>query len=266
MRTVIVDCGATKADWLCSDGTQVRTPGFNLAQTPADQLQPILEAAARELPDIDKLYLYAAGLVGESPVDLGKWFPKAGIEYASDMLGAARAVCGRRPGIAAIVGTGANTCQYDGENITAQVPCGGYILGDEGAASVLGKLFLSDYLKGFVPEELAKEFAQTFPASYPEIVQQVYRTPAPARYLGSLAPFVVAHYKTNAYAKELVDKNFRAFFERTVRQYDALPLGIVGGFGYACRDILQSLANEYGITLSRIIASPLEGLKLYHGL
>ena len=131
---------------------------------------------------------------------------------------------------------------------------------------MLGKLFLSDYLKGFVPEELAKEFAQTFPASYPEIVQQVYRTPAPARYLGSLAPFVVAHYRTNAYAKDLVDRNFRAFFERTVRQYDALPLGIVGGFGYACRDILQSLANEYGITLSRIIASPLEGLKLYHGL
>jgi N-acetylglucosamine kinase-like BadF-type ATPase len=117
-----------------------------------------------------------------------------------------------------------------------------------------------------VPEELAQEFAQTFPASYPEIVRQVYRTPAPARYLGSLAPFVVAHYKTNAYAKELVDKNFRAFFERTVQQYDALPLGIVGGFGFACRDILQELAAEYGFTLSRIIASPLEGLKLYHGL
>ena len=182
MRTVIIDCGATKADWLCSDGTQVRTSGFNLAHTPADQLQSILEAAARELPDIDKLYLYAAGLVGESPVDLGKWFPKAGIEYASDMLGAARAVCGRRPGIAAIVGTGANTCQYDGENITAQVPCGGYILGDEGAASVLGKLFLSDYLKGFVPEELAKEFVPgLLPGDCPAGVPYARTGPVPGQ-------------------------------------------------------------------------------------
>ena len=266
MKTLIVDCGATKADWLCSDGTQLRTPGFNLAQTPEEQLQAVMDAAARQFPNIDELYLYAAGLVGEAPVDMGRWFPKARMEYASDMLGAARAVCGRRPGIAAIVGTGANSCQYDGETIVAQIPCGGYILGDEGAASVLGKLFLADYLKGFVPEELAQEFAHTFPASYAEIVRQVYRTPAPARYLGGLAPFLLAHYKTNTYAKELIDRNFRAFFERTIRQYEALPLGIVGGFGYACRDILQSLAAEYGITVSRIIASPLDGLKLYHGL
>lgn len=266
MKTVIVDCGATKADWLCSDGTRVRTLGFNLAHTPAEQLQAILDSAARQLPDIDRLYLYAAGLVGVPPVDLGRWFPKADIACASDMLGAARAVCGHRPGIAAIVGTGANTCQYDGEKITAQVPCGGYVLGDEGAASVLGRLFLADYLKNLVPEELAQEFARTFPATYPEIVRQVYGTPAPARYLGSLAPFILARYKTSAYAKELVDKNFRAFFERTVRQYDALPLGITGGFGFACRDILRGLAQEYGIPLSCIIASPLEGLKLYHGL
>lgn len=266
MRTVIIDCGATKADWLCSDGTQARTPGFNLAHTPADQLHAILDAAVQKFPDVDALYLYAAGLVGESPVDLGRWFPKATIAYASDMLGAARAVCGRRPGIAAIMGTGANSCQYDGENISAQVHCGGFILGDEGSAAVLGKLFLMDYLKGLVPEDLSQEFAHTFPASYADIVQQVYRTPAPARYLGSLAPFVVSHYKTNAYAKELVDKNFRTFFERTVQQYETLPLGIVGGFGFACRDILQTLAAAYGITISRIIASPLEGLRLYHGL
>lgn len=266
MNTLVIDCGATKADWLCSDGTAVRTPGFNLAHTPAEQLHAILSDAARKFPDVDTLYLYAAGLVGESPVDLGKWFPHATIEYASDMLGAARAVCGTRPGIAAIMGTGANSCQYDGEKLTAQVHCGGFILGDEGSAAVLGKNFLADYLKGLVPEDLAREFGQTFPATYADIVQQVYRTPAPARYLGSLAPFVVGHYKTNAYAKELVDRNFRAFFERTVQQYDSLPLGIVGGFGYACRDILQTLAAEYGVTLSRIIASPLEGLKTYHGL
>lgn len=266
MRTLVIDCGATKADWLCSDGTQVRTPGFNLAHTPAEQLQPILSDAAQKFPDIDALYLYAAGLVGDSPVDLGRWFPRATIEYASDMLGAARAVCGTRPGIAAIMGTGANSCQYDGKNITAQVHCGGFILGDEGSAAVLGKSFLADYLKGLVPADLAQEFAQTFPATYADIVQQVYRTPAPSRYLGSLAPFVVAHHKTNEYAKELIDKNFRAFFERTILQYDSLPLGIVGGFGFACRDILQKLAAEYGITLSRIIASPLEGLKSYHGL
>lgn len=266
-KKLIIDCGATKADWLLSDGIRFRTPGFNLVQTPPEQLAFILDDAASQLGSgIGEVFFYAAGLVGEPPVKLDAWFPGATVEYASDMLGAARAVCGRKPGIAAIIGTGANTCQYDGTQITRNVHCGGFILGDEGSAAVLGKLFLTDYLKGFVPDGLAEAFSQQFPADYPSLVKSVYGSPAPARFLGSLAPFLLQRYATEEYVKELVDNNFRLFFERTVMQYDSLPLGIVGGFGYACRDILATIGKEYNVTFTSIAASPLEGLIKYHGL
>lgn len=267
MKTLIVDCGATKADWLLSDGTRVRTPGFNLSQTPPAQLQALFADVAARLGDgIGRVFLYAAGLVGEPPVRLEPWFPGATVGYASDMLGAARAVCGRAPGVAAIIGTGANTCQYDGEQMVRNVRCGGFILGDEGSGAVLGRLFLTDFLKGFVPADLAAAFSAQFPADYPTLVQNVYRGAAPARYLGSFAPFLLSHYATSEYVKDLVDNNFRRFFERAILQYDPLPLGVVGGFGYACREILTTVGAEYGICFSTITASPLEGLLKYHAV
>lgn len=267
MKILIADCGATKADWMTSDGTRLNTPGFNLAHTPEAAISTILDSVVDQLgPGFDAVHFYAAGLVGESPVNLGRWFPDATIEYASDMLGAARAVCGREAGIAAIVGTGANTCQYDGERIVRKVPSGGFILGDEGSAAVLGRLFLTDYLKGFVPEGMARDFAGRFPADYPTLVHNVYAAPAPARYLGGFAPFILSYYAKEAYAQDLVDRNFRGFFTRAVRQYDALPLGIVGGFGYACREILQNLGAQYGVRFSKFLKTPMEGLVQYHAL
>ena len=266
MKTLIVDCGATKADWRASDGTAFRTPGINLAHMPPEQLRPILDGAAARLGGgIGKVFFYAAGLVESSPVDLHTWFPEAEIEYASDILAAARAVCGRESGIAAILGTGANTCQYDGNAIVKKVNCGGFIVGDEGSASVLGRLFITDYLKGFVPAEVADAFSQRFQSSYPEIVRNIYGAPAPARYLGSIAPFLLEHY-ANSYVKDLVDNNFRLFFERTVLQYDALPVGVVGGFGYACREILQRIGLEYGVRFRAFLHSPMDGLVKYYGL
>ena len=267
---LIVDCGATSTDWclLETGGVRtVRTAGFNLAHTPAASLQPILEDAARQLgPGVTEVYFYAAGLVGESPVDLTNWFPGASVEYASDMLGAARAVCGHGRGIAAILGTGSNTCQYSGSGIEKQIPCGGFIIGDEGSASVLGRLFVTDYLKRQVPEHLATAFAAHFEADYKSIVRQVYSGIAPARWLGSIAPFLLEHYAGSEYVRRLVDGNFCSFIERTLRQYDALPVGVVGGFGYACKDILCRLGEVYGIMFNCFMASPMEGLVTYHAV
>ena len=263
---LIVDCGATKADWALESGKRFRTKGFNLAHTPAAELKAILDDAAAEAgPGVTQVHFYAAGLVGESPVDLGQWFPGAEIEYASDMIAAARAVCGKEPGVAAIIGTGANTCQWDGERISRNVNCGGFIVGDEGSASVLGKLFVTDYLKGCVPAGIADEFARRFEADYGSIVKGVYASAAPARYLGGFAPFILEHY-ADPYVKALVDGIFRLFVERTVLKYDRLPVGVVGGFGCACREILEGIGKEYSVEFKTFMASPLEGLLEYHGI
>ena len=263
---LIVDCGATKADWALQGGKRFCTKGFNLAHTPAAEIKAILDAAAAETgPGVSEVHFFAAGLVGESPVDLARWFPGAEIEYASDMVAAARAVCGKEPGVAAILGTGANTCQWDGSGIVRKVNSGGFIVGDEGSASVLGKLFVTDYLKGCVPSGIAEEFAARFEADYGSIVRGVYSSAAPARYLGGFAPFILEHYR-EPYVKELVDGNFRRFLERTVLRYDRLPVGVVGGFGCACRGVLEELGKEYSVEFKIFMSSPLEGLLRYYGV
>ena len=259
---LIVDCGATKADWALQGGLRFRTEGINLAHCPAEKLIPVMDEAAEKIgPGVTEIHFYAAGLVGKSPVDLGRWFPGATVEYASDMVAAARAVCGHGRGIAAIIGTGANTCLWDGEKISVQIRSGGYVIGDEGSASVLGKLFLADYIKGLVPKELASEYG----ASYEEVVKLVYGSRAPAKSLGGIAPFLLENYSV-PYVKGLVDGNFRALFERALCRYGDYPVGVVGGFGYAARDILREIGKDYGIAFSVFMKSPLEGLLEYHGI
>ena len=265
-KRVIVDIGATNADWAVSDGRIIRTEGFNLAHTSREKLEAILDGAAAKIgPGVEEVHFYAAGLVGESPVDLGRWFPGASVEYASDMVAAARSLFGRRKGIAAIMGTGANTCLWDGEKISAKIPSGGFILGDDGSASVLGRLFVADWLKGIVPDAISRGFEQEFGADYALVVRNVYGGEAPAKYLGSIAPFILRHY-ADPYVKALVDGNFGRFFQRTVLPYGDWPLGIVGGFGWAYRDIVASVAREYNVNIETFMESPMEGLLRYHGV
>ena len=169
------------------------------------------------------------------------------------------------PGIAAILGTGSSSCFYDGEKIVGNVPSGGFILGDEGSAATLGKLFLSDFLKGLVPQVVADDFASRYPSDYQSIVASVYRSQAPSAYLGGLAQFIMEHYD-HPYIKELVDGNFRSFINRCLKQYDTegFPVGVVGGFAYALKDIFLRIASEEGVTISRIIKAPIDGLTEYH--
>lgn len=190
----------------------------------------------------------------------------ARIEYASDTLAAARAVCGHKPGIAVILGTGSNNCLYDGSGIVKNVRSGGFILGDEGGGARLGKLFVSDFLKGLVPEPVSSEFASAFEVDYMTVVRNVYQGGSPAGYLGAFAPWITARYDSCEYVKELVDSNFRDFVERVLLQYDTkrYPVGVVGGFGYANREILKKVAEPYGIGFSRFLPSPMEGLVDYH--
>lgn len=268
---VIVDCGATKSDWCfrTADGVlrHCYTEGMNFAHMPPPVLQEVARKAAGMLGSgVEEIYVFAAGIVDlPSPV-LEPVFPQARIEYASDLVAAARAVCGHAPGIAAILGTGSNSCLFDGSAIVRQIPGGGYILGDEGSAAALGRRFVSDYIKKLVPDAVASAFAEKFPADYASLVQRVYRESAPARFLGSIAPFLLERYE-DPYVEALVDENFRAFFSRMVLRYgEDLPVGVVGGFGYACRPILRRLSAEAGVRLQTFLPSPMDGLAEYYGI
>lgn len=268
---LIVDSGATKTDW-CFRDTEGRlchhfSRGMNFAHMDAGTLSGIMQEAAEAVgPGVEEVHLYAAGLLERPATPLEPFFPGAAVFYETDLLGAARAVCGREKGIAVILGTGSNSCLYDGQRIVRNIHSGGFILGDEGSGSVLGKSFLADLIKGLVPKGTAEAFAaEGFPADYLTIVREVYRSAAPAKFLGSLAPWLLARYGEDAYVKELIDGNFRSFISRVLLQYGLEgPVGVVGGFGCACKEILQRLGREAGLRFTTFLASPIEGLIAYH--
>ena len=274
---IIIEAGATKSDWRILEGgrqRQLLLPGINVSTSDEGHNLDVLSRGLAEAgaPRIDGLFLYVAGIVTpevrerysayvRTLVDVGL------IEINDDLVAAARAVCGNDPGIVAILGTGSNACFWDGTAVSFKVRSGGYILGDEGGGAVLGKLFLADFLKGRVPGEVAEAFAERFDSSYSGIVASVYRSESPAGYLGGLAPFILSHY-SNPYVKELVDGNFRSFVTRSLLSYpvDQYPVGVVGGFGSACRDILEPICAGYGIRISGFENEPINGLIKYHSL
>lgn len=261
--------------------------GINVSTMRQEDVEAVVRQAANELgfsggaacgpADYDgslRVCLYLAGVLDTERHAMmedvvRRHFPSAEqVSLEGDLIAAARAVCGHSEGLVAILGTGANSCRYDGHKIVEHVNGGGFILGDEGSASALGRLFIADHIKGLVPSEIDEEFCARFDGSYAGIVAAVYgkSTVSPSAYLGSLCPFILEHY-AHPYIKNLVDSNFCAFFERCIVRYTSaskLPLGIVGGFGYACRDILTGISAEYGITISAFLADPLPQLIEYH--
>lgn len=276
---LIIESGATKTDWCAVEGREVirkvRTSGMNFSTMSADALAAVMDEALHALEGLqpDEVHLYAAGMVegsdahGHAREALTAAFVGASVECASDLLAAARAVCGRSAGIAAILGTGSNSCLYDGTSIVANNRSGGFILGDEGGGACLGKLFLADYIKGLVPEPLASQFGSEFEADYMTVVANVYRGAAPSAYLGSFAPWILAHLDDSEYVRGLVVRNLEDFFDRSLRYGRTdLPAGFVGGFAAACAPLISEIAARRGISISRILASPMEGLVQYHSL
>ena len=218
---IIAECGATKSDWrLVCGGTEIKqvlVSGINGATMSWDAIMAVVDEAMVQLcfdadseaGPIQSIHLYVAGVVTEDADSnfrnlFATYFPSAEVEIQTDLVAAARAACGYAPGIAAILGTGSNSCQWDGEKIVRKVATGGFILGDEGGAATLGKLFISDFIKGLVPFEIAEDFSSRYPSDYATIVTNVYRSQAPSAYLGGFAPFIMEYYH-HPYIKELVD-------------------------------------------------------------
>ena len=183
----------------------------------------------------------------------------------SDLLGAARGLLVRERGIACILGTGSNSCLYDGSQIVKSVRSAGFILGDEGSGAQLGKMFVSDCLKNIAPVELKEEFYARFGINPDAIMNVVYTQPFPNRSLSTYSFFLAKHLD-NDYVVDLITRNSRTFFNRNIVQYDYQnePITFVGLVAYTYADILKSIAAEFGVEINKIVRNSMPGLLDYH--
>jgi N-acetylglucosamine kinase-like BadF-type ATPase len=174
-------------------------------------------------------------------------FPQAEVFIDSDLLAASRALFGTGKGIACILGTGSNSCFYNGKEIKKNVSPLGFILGDEGSGAVLGRKFISDCLKNQLPVSLQKKFFSQYDVSPSEIMDRVYKQPFPNRYLASLSPFLLENIGEESIYR-IVEGSFTEFFERNIKQYAITGegLGFVGSVAYYFQDILREVAEEMG--------------------
>lgn len=275
---LIADCGSTKIDWCLLDGKkvvkQVFTTGMNaimlteeeMAARIAEELMPQIDAVK-----IEEIHYYGAGCLGEEVCGnvrraLAKNINADIIEVDTDLLAAARALCGHKPGIACIMGTGSNSCYYDGEKIVDNVSPLGFILGDEGSGAVLGKLLVGDVLKNQIPQDLSEKFLKQYDLDRMKIIRRVYKEPQANRFLASLTPFLIENIEEPAIHR-LVLNSFKSFFVRNISNYDqyrTMPINFVGSIAYYYRDVLSEAADSLDCTIGNIIKSPMEGLIQYH--
>jgi N-acetylglucosamine kinase-like BadF-type ATPase len=273
---IIAESGATKTDWrsVADDGSvvSVQTEGLNPMMMSQEQLGGIIGKAIPSLNTegrlVSHVYFYGAGLVSSQTVAvleaiIDMWCPFSQVEFHTDMEAAARAVFGDGSGVVAIMGTGSNSCLWENGSIVRNIRPGGFILGDEGGGAALGRMFLSDYIKGLVPEGLASLFDREFGLDYPAIVKGVYKSEAPSRFVASFARFVCDN-RNDGYAAGLIERNIRDFIERSLVRYGNHEVGVVGSLGCACRDELETIGKQYGLEFVKFVKSPIDALVSYH--
>jgi N-acetylglucosamine kinase-like BadF-type ATPase len=276
---LLADSGSTKTDWsLIKDGKLVQkisTKGTNpFFQSKEDIRMEIKEALMPQMPsaEVDELYFYGAGCAFPDKIAvvkeaIGEFIQvKGAFEVNSDMLAAARGLCGHKPGIACILGTGSNSCFYDGAEIVENVSPLGFILGDEGSGAVLGKILIGDILKNQLSAELQKEFFIKFPMTRSEIINRVYCKPFPNRFLASLSIFYEEHIE-DPQIQALLVNNFKSFLKRNVMEYEdykKYPINFIGSIAYFFKAQLEVATKEMGLELGKVEKSPMEGLIKYH--
>lgn len=277
---LIIDSGSTKSDWCFQNRGEivlcVTSQGINPFHQNRDVICSIIDAELIpnieiiDIKDVKDVYFYGAGCATEAVCNevkeiLSSYFPEASISVASDMLGAARALCGHKDGIACVLGTGSNSCVYDGNVIVDQIPSLGYILGDEGSSSALGKRLLSDCLKRQLSESVRNDFFERYNLSMDIILENIYRKPMPNRYIANFTPFLFEK-KHIPEIHDLLINCFTDFFKRNVLNYHRpwLPVNFVGSIASNFSDELIETAESLGMKTGIFLKSPIEGLVRYN--
>ena len=276
---LIADSGSTKPDWCVVENgqpiQQISTKGINpffqseeeISNEIATSLLPQLKTNA-----LDAVYFYGAGCGFPDKIAMvhraiTKHLQiKREVEVNTDMLAVAHGLCQHEAGIACIMGTGSNSCYYDGKQIVSNVSPLGFILGDEGSGAVLGKLLVGDILKNQMTPELKEKFLKQFSLTPADIIDRVYRKPFPNRFLASLSPFLAQNIDEPC-IHALVLGSFKSFLKRNVMQYENFrnsKVHFIGSVAFYYKTILAEAAQEMNIQLGTIIKSPMEGLIKYH--
>lgn len=291
--TIIADSGSTKTTWACFTPTTPQSHhilanslGINPIRDNEDIILKAIERGREVLyqacqqtdstpflsEDVHQVFFYGSGCIPPYSTTvrnlLRQAYPNATILVESDMLGAALALCGHNEGIACILGTGSNSCHFDGTHIVAQTPALGFILGDEGSGASLGKRLVGDILKKQLPADIQQAFYNETELSQSEVINRVYRQPQPNMFLASLTPFLDRHRDNQAVHALIIDE-FRRFLQRNIRNYNRpdLPIHFVGGITATFAAELQEAVMQEGMKMGQTLARPITGMvEFFHQL
>jgi glucosamine kinase len=274
---LIADSGSTKAEWCVVDGkkkksfiTQGLSPYFLSTEQIAHVIQYELLPKIKNLV-IDEVFFYGTGCSNPDNVKsvkkaIATIFPKAKVAVDHDLMGAAKALCGHNKGVACILGTGSNSCYYNGKKIVKNSPGLGYVLGDEGSGAYLGKKVIQYFLYNTFDEDLMDRFNAKFNTNSIEILEAVYKKPLPNRYLASFTGFLVenrGHYMI----ENIIEDGFNEFFFNHVYKYKeswTMPINFVGSVAFGFKDVLKEMCSAYNLQLGTVIKKPMDGLVKFH--
>lgn len=274
---LIADSGSSKTVWCLVDGKKkktVITQGISPYFLTADQIRDLL---TKELfPKIkatlpDEIFYYGTGCANPANAKsvkqaLKKVFSSASVEVDHDLMGAAKALCGRKPGVACILGTGSNSCFYNGKKIVKNSPGLGFILGDEGSGAYLGKKVVQHFLYNTFDPDLMDRFNAKFSTNSVEILEAVYKQPLPNRYLANFVIFLVenrGHYMI----ENIIEDSFNEFFFNHLYKYKETwthPLHFIGSVAYGFKDVLKDMCSNYELQLGSVLKHPMDGLVKFH--
>lgn len=275
---LLADSGSTKTDWRLIDNAikvhEFRTSGFNPYYQKSSEIsnglnEELIPLLTERIPV--NIYFYGAGCsTGEKQnivkSALQNFFPESKIEVQSDLIGAARALCGHKPGIACILGTGSGSCSWDGEKIIEQIPSLGFILGDEGSGAWLGKKLITAFLRNKLTPKTHDDLKNSFHISKEEILKRVNKEEMPSKYLATFAKFYSNHL-SDSYIYDLAYRSFADFAENYIIRYQGFQTNsvhFVGSVAFHNRNVLEQLAQNMNFRIGKIISNPIEGLIHYH--
>jgi len=276
---LIADGGSTKADWIALDANKeeafrVRTLGLNPAIVPQEELYNRIINMFQLIhvkEEVTEIHFYGAGCGTPKPIAILKTilesiFINAKVFIAEDMLVAVYAASGNKPAIVCILGTGSNSCYYNGEQMEIIAPSLGYILMDEASGNYFGKKLIIDYFYHGMPKKIAEKFRKEFDLEPDHIKQHLYRESNPNMYLATFAKFMF-EFKDEKYIKKIIKKGFQEFFKYRILPYDKsveTPIYFIGSIAHYFRDILEKIAQKNNLVITDVIQRPIDNLLAYH--